>query len=232
VNQCPPPNPCNGSNIVHTGDLTVTLPHGVCAANPSDSRCAPYSTHHQAVAPNVNMNVQSWDFSLKCDPFFGDPTSSECKPAATGQVICSVSHANLGAALQPPGYINLSMNVQAGDQTILANDAVSIPGVGFKTTTKCNAPYNGCAGTTRAICAPPFIPSSVTETAIWPIQVAPTAQTALTYAAQNCYDHDGDAPTWLAWKFFSTYQVKLGAVSCVAKQLPLLDVKIYTENCY
>jgi hypothetical protein len=104
-----PTSPCTGA-VTHTADIQVCL-GGVCGAHAVN-----------AGPPTANLYASSFTYNPICDALFGALNNTACAPIATGNIICSVSHAHFqgGAGSKQPPPINVSqfsIDIRSYDHT-------------------------------------------------------------------------------------------------------------------
>lgn len=224
-NACPPPTGHCNTNTTHFGDLRVWLPHGLAGANA-----------HVEVPPTTDVGpyLISHDFSATCDPFFGDPNDPECIPQASGAIQCSqtaVQFAGTGGNTPPPPVRlkGLSYYVASFDTNIVSTYAVQVSSKTWVGEAVCGATLSACTFGQHAICAPPFIPNTVTEVVEITTDIPLNASEVENIAKNGCYDHDAVA-AGKAWRRISTYDPKVGASSCVL--FPFPETVKAPSNCF
>jgi len=228
VTNCPT-NPCPPSGVTHTGTIKVTLPHGLYGAQ-----------NQQGVAPNVNMNVYSFDTSPTCDPIYGDPSDPECQGLATGSVICSVSGSNFtpGGPSQPPhigAHFSEWVGSYTGNYVIDSQTVTGFPPNNLLYIAKIDcAATDTCRPPTSAVCSPPRIAGIVTEGGAQYGNGA-TAAGALAAAVNGCKKHsitggdDGIGPG--AWGMYANYDIVQG-LPPVCSPAVVFDALPYISACY
>jgi hypothetical protein len=145
---CPTPaQPCT-SGVTHTAKVKITLPGGLFGSQAT-----------QTAAPNVNMNVSSFDSSVGCDPFFGPSGSDWCNPTVIATVLCNVSQQFIpvqggGGAPPPPTppHYQISQNYVKWDSTRFLDSSFAWRGNGWSSTARCGTTISGCTVGTLPYC--------------------------------------------------------------------------------
>jgi hypothetical protein len=135
TNTCPP-------GAQHKVSSHIYYPHGVAGYLAT-----------QTGSPTTQISATSEDYAPRCDPFFGDPTSSECDPSAPtidNSALCLFSGqilTNDGLPMQ----FNGSIDAKSYDGTVLYTYTEPTPG-GILSTAVCSATKNACKPGTVATC--------------------------------------------------------------------------------
>jgi len=187
---CPGPSDHCAPGVTHTGKIQVKFPHSLNGVMGTWTG-----------APTSNMNANSWDANVLCDPFFGELTDAECVPTSTGQEVCNATGESLGSPPQPPSWQpSRDFGIYTGVRNI--GTPYSMGNGWWDVSYDCYTTHTGaCNPGTVAVCQKQSYSGDIQSN---------SSEAAVAAAHLQCQTGP--------WSFLSMYNTGQGAASCF--QLP------------